>query len=51
MPTALWLNVDINGQRGYISGTTAGYPDQASLRSMGYVQKYLSDSPVKRGNC
>lgn len=52
MPSALWLKVQVNdSQAGYIPGTAAGYPDQATLRSMGYVQKYLPGSPVQHGNC
>ena len=51
MPTALWLKVDVNGQTGYVSGTTVGYPDQQTLRSMGYAEKYMAGSPTQRGNC
>lgn len=50
--SALWLKVKANDtQTGYIAGVDAGFPDQATLRSMGYVEKYLSGSPAKSGNC
>jgi hypothetical protein len=49
MPSALWLTVKVNGKTGKVTGYDTGYPDQQTLRSSGFTQKYAK--PGQGGNC
>lgn len=49
MPSALWLTIEVDGKTGKVTGYDAGYPDQQTLRSSGFTQKYAK--PGQGGNC